>query len=179
MDDGERGNNGNYPENRPHAIEDPTDDEQHNALRALHKADLTQENEGLGTGASVTHHHGASGSDRGEDNVGCPAAHGVVDQEAHVEGHVRIAVKRGIVECAEGRDAVLPPRHLPIQHVQETGKENDQCASEETANGKESCRAKIHNQSEECQEVGIDSCGGNRPNYFVKQPFAAGSNCPR
>src|SRR5256886_11667962 len=74
VDDGERGNNGNYPENRPHAIEDPTDDEQHNALRALHKADLTQENEGLGTGASVTHHHGASGSDRGEDNVGCPAA---------------------------------------------------------------------------------------------------------
>src|SRR5713101_7956996 len=103
----------------------------------------------------------------------------VVDQEAHVQGHVRVAVERRIVERTEGGNAVLAPRHLPIQNVQEAGEENNQGADEEPAHCKKSGGAKIYDQSKECQEVGIDSRGGDRANYFVKQPFAAGSNCPR
>src|ERR1700730_1743172 len=51
VDDGECGNHSDNPKNRPHAIEEPADDEQHDALGALHKADLTQGNEGLSAGA--------------------------------------------------------------------------------------------------------------------------------
>jgi len=67
---------------------------------------------------------------------------------------------------------------LAIQNVQKAGEENDQRASEEAADGKESGSAEIHNQSEKGEEIGIDAGGGDHPNNFIKQPFAAGSNCP-
>jgi hypothetical protein len=176
MDDGERRNYGDDPQHRPHAIEEAADDEQHEALGAFHKADLTQGNEGLGPGARITDHHGARGGDRGQHDVGSPTAHGVVDQQAHVQGHVRVAVQRRIVECAESGDAVLPPRYLPIQHVQEAGEKNDQRAGKKTTHGKEGCRDEIHNQPKKCQEIGIDARGSQIADNFVEQPLAAGSD---
>jgi hypothetical protein len=68
---------------------------------------------------------------------------------------------------------------LPIQNVQEAGEEDNQGADEEPSHGKKSSRTEIYDQSKERQEVGIDSRGGDGANYFVQQPFAAGSNCPR
>ncbi len=178
MDDGEGGNDGNDPEDGAHAIEDSADDEEHDALGALHKADLAQRDEGFGAGARIAHHDGAGGGDGGEDNVGSAAADGIVDQEAHVEGHVGIAVESGIVEGAEGGDAVLAAGHLPIQNVQEAGEENNERAGEKSANGEESGGAKIHDQAKKCEEVGIDSRGGDYADYLVEQPFAAVSNSP-
>src|SRR5207249_9859656 len=122
VDNGERGNDGNRPEDRPHAIEDSTDDEQNDALGALHEADFTEWNEGLGACARIADHDGAGSGDGGENDVGSSASHGIVDQETHVEGHVRVAVQRGIVEGAKSSDAVLAPRDLAIQHVQKSGK---------------------------------------------------------
>src|SRR5260370_21728701 len=179
VDDGEGGNDGNDPEDGAHAIEDSADDEEDDALGALHKADLAQRDEGFGAGARIAHHDGAGGGDGGEDNVGSAAADGIVDQEAHVEGHVGIAVESGIVECAKSGDAVLAAGDLPIEHVQKAGEENNQGAGKETANGKEGGGDKIHNQPKKGEEIGIDSGGGDGANNFVQQPFAAGSNCPR
>jgi len=178
MDDGKRGNDGNDPEDGPHAIEEPTDDEQHDALGALHEADFAQGNEGLGAGTRITDHDRAGGGDRGQNNVGSAAANGVVDEKAHIEGHVRIAIERGIVECTKSGDAVLTPRHLPIQNVQEAGEKNDQRASEEAADGKEGGSDEIHNQSEKSEEIRIDARSGDHANNFVEQPFAAVSNSP-
>jgi hypothetical protein len=177
VDDGEGGNDGDDPEHRAHAVEKTADDEQDEALGALHETDFAQGNEGFGAGAGITDHDGAGGGDGGEDDVRSAAADGIVDQEAHVEGHVRIAVERGIVEGAESGDAVLATGHLAIQNVQEACEENDQGAGEEAANGKEGGGDKIHYQPEKGEEIGIDSGGGDRANNFVQQPFAAGSNC--
>src|SRR5713226_8653425 len=177
VDDGEGGNDGNDPKDGAHAIEDPADDEEHDALGALHEADFAQGDERLGAGAGVTDHDGAGGGDGGEDDVGSAAADGIVDQEAHVEGHVGVTVESGIVEGAEGGDAVLAAGDLTVEHVQEAGEENDQSAGEKTANGKEGGGDKIHNQPKKSEEVGINSGGGDRANNFVQQPFAAGSNC--
>jgi len=178
VDNGERGNNGDDPEHRPHAIDEPTDDEQDKALGALHKADFAQWDERLGAGARVTDHDGAGSGDRGQNNVGSAAADGIVDQEAHVECHVRIAVEGGIVEGAKGRDAILATSHLAVQDVQEAGEENNQRAGEELAHGEESGGAKIHDEAKKCEEVGIDPRGGDHANNFIEQPFAAGSNSP-
>jgi len=43
---------------------------------------------------------------------------------------------------------------------------------------KKAAAPKFHNQSEKGEEIGIDAGGGDHPNNFIKQPFAAGSNCP-
>src|SRR5258707_9302954 len=74
VDDGEGGNDGNDPEDGAHAIEDSADDEEHDALGALHKADLAQRDEGLGAGAGIADHDGAGGGGGGGDNVGSAAA---------------------------------------------------------------------------------------------------------
>src|SRR5438876_3681675 len=121
----------------------------------------------------------ANGSgDGGENNIGSAASHGIVDQEAHVESHVRVAVQRGIVEGAKSSDAVLAPRDLAVQHVQESSEENNQGAGEESAHRKKSGGDKVHDQSKKCKKVGIDSRSGDHADNLVKQPFAAGSNSP-
>jgi hypothetical protein len=178
VDDGERGNDGDDPEHGPHAVEKAADDEKNEALGTLHEADFAQGDEGFGAGARIADHDGAGSGDGGQNNVGSAAAYGVVDEQAHVQGHVRVAIERRIVEGAESGDAVLAPRHLPVQNVQETGEENNQGAGEESAHGEESGGAKIHDQAKKGEEIGIDSRGGDYANDFVEQPFAAGSNSP-
>jgi len=146
MDDGDSGNDGDDPEDGAHAIEDAADDEQDEALGALHEADFAERDEGLGAGAGIADHHGASSGYGGEDDVGSAAADGIVDEQAHVEGHVGVAVERGIVESAEGGDAVLAAGDLAVEHIQEAGEENDQRAGEETADGKKGGGGEIHDQ---------------------------------
>jgi hypothetical protein len=83
-----------------------------------------------------------------------------------------------ISACPERGHAVLPARHLAVQHVQESSEENNHRAIEELADG-EACRgAKIHDQSQKRQEIRIDSGGRDCAHDFVQQPLAAGSNCP-
>ncbi len=41
------------------------------------------------------------------------------------------------------------------------------------ADGKGRRRNKVNEEAQECQEVGIDACGGQRANNFVEQPFAS------
>jgi hypothetical protein len=67
---------------------------------------------------------------------------------------------------------------LAIQNVQKASKENNEGAGKETAHGKEGGCDKIHDQTKKCEEIGIDSRGGDHANYLVKQPFAAVSNAP-
>jgi len=147
VDNGERGNDSNDPQDWAHAIEEPSDDEQDETLGPLHEADFAEGNKGLGAGAGIADHDGAGGGDSGKHDVGSATAHGIVDQEAHVKGHIRIAVERGIVKGAEGGNAVLAAGDLAIQNVQEAGEENDQRASEEASDGKESGSGEIHNQT--------------------------------
>src|ERR1700747_3516320 len=80
VDDGEGGNNGNDPENRPHPIDEPAYDQQDKALGALHEAYFAQGDEGFGAGARIADHDGAGSGDRGQDDVGSAAADGIVDQ---------------------------------------------------------------------------------------------------
>src|SRR2546422_1514459 len=84
VDDGERGNDGNDPKDRPHAIEDAADDEQDDALGALHKSNFTQGNEGFRAGARIADHDGASSGDGRQNDIGSAASHRIVNQEAHV-----------------------------------------------------------------------------------------------
>src|SRR6266571_8968091 len=69
VNNGDGGNYGDDPEHRTHAIEEASNDQQHQALGPFHEADLTQGNEGLGAGARITDHDGAGGGDSGEHDV--------------------------------------------------------------------------------------------------------------
>ena len=146
VDDGDGGDDGDDPEDGAHAVEDAADDEEDEAFGALHEADFAEGNERFGAGAGVADHHGAGGGDGGENDIRSAAADGIVDEEAHVEGHVGVAVERGIVKGAEGGDAVLAAGDLAIEHVEEASKENDQRAGEETTDGKKGGGDEINDQ---------------------------------
>jgi hypothetical protein len=94
-----------------------------------------------------------------------------------VESHVGVAVERGIVERAEGGDAVLAAGHLAVEHVEKSGKKNNDGAGAEVADGKVCRGAEIDEEAQKGQEIGIDAGGGYTADNPVEKPLPAGSNC--
>jgi hypothetical protein len=107
------------------------------------------------------------------DDVRSAAAHGVVDEQAHVEGHVGIAIKRGIVEGAERGHTILTARNLTVEHVEESSEENNQRAGEEMADGEHGRGREINDQAEKREEVRVHACRSERSDNFVQQPFTS------
>ena len=176
MDDRDGGNYGDDPENLGHAIEDTADDEQHEALGTLHKTNFAKRDQGFGAGAGVTDHHGASGGDGGEDNVGSAAANGIINEQPHVQGHVGVAVEGGIVEGAESGNAILPAGDLTIEHIQKSREENDEGPGAEFSNREACGGGEIDEQAKKSKQIGINAGGGERIDDSLQQPFRACTN---
>ena len=149
------------------------------ALGALHESNFAERDQGFGACAGVADHYGACGRDRSEHDVRSTAADGIIDEQAHVQGHVGVAIQGGIIKRAKGGDAVLTAGDLAIQHVEEAGKENNQRAGEEVADREHTRGHEIDHESEECKEIRVHACGGERSDNFVrsypaKAPLLAG-----
>src|SRR5713226_6610520 len=133
---------------------------------------------------------GEGGNDGNDPEYGAHAIEDSADDEQNdalgalleadfAQGDEGLGAGAGIADHdGAGGGAVLAAGHWPIQNVPEAGEENNERAGEKTANGEESSGAKIHDQAKKCEEVGIDSRGGDYADYLVEQPFAAVSNSP-
>ena len=139
-----RGNDGDHPKRGRHAVKRTAQDQQHQPLGPLHKSDFAGGNQRFGARARVTDHDRSRRGDGGQDDVRGSAIHGIVNEQAHVKSHIGIAVERGIEKSAKGRDPLLAPSHLAIQHVQKAGEEDHRRARPEHALGKQQRRPEIH-----------------------------------
>ena len=86
-----------------HAVEEGADDDQHDALGALHEADLAAGNERFGAGAGVADHDRGGHDEGDQHHVEEAVGAGVVHQQAEEDRHVGVAVDDGIEEGAEER----------------------------------------------------------------------------
>src|SRR5579863_2755215 len=121
MDYGDRGQHRDNPQDGGHAVEQGSDDDQHQALRAFHETNTAGTNQRFGTSASVADHDRADHYDRGKHYIEEPIAAGVKDQQAEELGSVAVAVNHRIEETAEAGHAIAGSSHGAIHQVKKTG----------------------------------------------------------
>ncbi len=129
VNDGEGRKYGQNPENRGHrapAIKERAQDDEHDALRSLHEADLALTDQRLGAGAGVAHHKRRDHDEGGQHDVEESVAAGVKHQQPEEEYYVGVAVDDGIEKCAEDRDLVGLAGNASVHHVEDAGADDDQ-----------------------------------------------------
>src|SRR5271166_2176839 len=101
VDDGDRAQHRDDPQHRSHLVEQRADDHQHDALRALHEADLAAGDERFGAGPRVAHHDRAGHDKGGQHHVEEAVGAGVIHHQPEEQHYVAVAVDDGIEEAAE------------------------------------------------------------------------------
>ncbi len=128
-----RAKHGDHPQHRAHAVEQCSDDDQHDALRPLHEANLAAGDERLGAGAGVAHHYRADHDESDHHHIEKSISAGVINQQPEEQSHIAIAINDGIEEAAELRDLIGCPGHTAIDHVENAGPNDDQPGVEKHA----------------------------------------------
>ena len=136
MDDRDGGEDGEDPKGGRHgspALEEGTEDDEYDALGALHEAYFAGADEGFGAGAGVADHK-AGGHDEGyEEDVEEAIAAGVEDEQAEKESDVGVAVEDGVEEGSEDGDLIGLAGYAAVDHVEEAGTDDDEAGVEEHA----------------------------------------------
>ena len=125
MDHGDRRQHRNHPEYRRHHIEESSDNEKHQPLRALHKTDLAGADQRLGARPGVTHHDGTDHHQSRQDHVKKSSAAGVINQQAKEKRGIRVAVYHRIKETAEAGNLVAGAGHPPIHQIEKSRADDD------------------------------------------------------
>ena len=117
----------------PQLVEQRAKDDENDALGALHKADFALANEGFGAGAGVADHHRRCHAEGGEHDVEEAVAARVIDEQAKEQSDVGVAVEDGIEEGAEDGNLVGLASDAAVDHVEQTGADDDEARVDEHA----------------------------------------------
>ena len=136
MDYGDGGHDGEDPEGGGHgvpAFEEGAEDDEDDALGALHEAYFAGADEGFGAGSGVADHERGGHDEGGQEDVEEAVAAGVEDDQAKEEGDVGVAVEDGVEEGAKDGDLVGEAGDAAVDHVKEAGSDDDEASVEEHA----------------------------------------------
>jgi hypothetical protein len=190
VDDCSGGKNGQNPEDGRHgspAVEESAKNDEHNALRALHKADLAGTDESFCAGAGVADHQGCDHDEGREKNVEQAVGAGIVDQQAEEQSNVGIAIDDGVKECAEDGDLLGLAGDAAIHHVEDSRTYNDQAGVGEHADiimgpgiPEQEGGAGVDDQAHEGEDVGRDARQGQAIHDLLQDEAATSSEraCP-
>jgi hypothetical protein len=187
MDDGDGGHDRENPEGGGHgspASEESAEDDQDDALGALHEAYFAGADEGFGAGAGVADHERGGHDEGNQEDVEQALTAGVEDEQAEEESDVGVAVEDGIEEGAKDGDLVGEAGDAPIDHVKEARTEDDEGGVEEHANvgvgarvAEEEGGDHIDDEAEEGEGVGGDAGESQTSDDLLQQPTAAFTEC--
>jgi hypothetical protein len=161
------------PEDGTHAPRHAADDQQNEALWPLHESHLAGRNQRFGARAGIADHERTRHGDCRKRHVERPADQGVVNDQAHVEGEIGIAVERRIEEGPESRDAADAARHLTIGHVEKAREKEHRRRPAKTPRGKPSGRPGIHAEPQEREHVRRKARRGERAYHMFQEPASA------
>src|SRR6185437_1256377 len=166
VDDGDGGEDGENPEDGGHdspAVEEGSQDEKDDTLRAFHEADLALADERLGASAGVADHERGDHDEGGEEDVKEPVATRVKNQKPKEENNIRVTVDDGVKEGSEDRDLLRLTGDAAVDHVEDAGADDDQAGVEEHAGivvlvgeAEEDGSGGVDEQSDEGEDVGRD-----------------------
>src|SRR5260370_13002201 len=98
MDYRNRGQHCDHPKHRRHAVEQCSDDHEHEAFRAFHEAYAAGSDQRFGAGAGVTDHDGAYHNEGSEHDIKETVAAGVIDEHAQEPTSITVAVDHRIAK---------------------------------------------------------------------------------
>ena len=186
MDYGESGEYRDDPEHGCHAVEECADDDQNQALGALHEAHAAGSDERLGAGAGVAHHDGAYHDESSEYDVEEAVAAGVEDQQTEKLRGVAIAVNDRIEKRSEAGDAVGGAGYLAIHKIEEAGENDDEAGEEKhvplrggVGRAEKDRGPSIYHEAHERQHIGIDARQGQPANDGIEQHAAGATESAR
>src|SRR3974390_89554 len=186
MNHGDGAQHRDDPEHRSHAIEQCSDDDEHDAFGALHESGLATGNKRFGAGAGVAHHHGADHDKRRHHHVEEPIGAGVVNQKTEEQGNVTVAVDDGIEETAELGDLVGGAGHAAVHHVEDARTDDYEPGVEKHAllvvgvgEAKQEGCDDVDQQADEGKGVGRNVSESQAVDNLVEQPLAGPSDCAR
>lgn len=178
---------GDDPQHRRHAVEERTDDDQHQTFGPFHESHAAGTNQRLGPRTAVTDHDRADDYVSGQNNVEEASSACVEDQQSEELRCIAVAVNHRVEKCAESGHALLCSRDFAIYKVEEAGCDDDQSGIKEHALlvlgrsiAKEESSPGIDHQSHERKHVGID-LGKGKPADNCPQQNRTGSSegaCP-
>lgn len=167
VDDGNGGDDGEDPEDRRHdspALEEGAEDDEDDALGALHEAYFAFSDEGFGAGARVADHQRGDHDKGGEEDVEEAIATRVEDQESEEEDDVGVAVDDGIEEGSEDGDLVGLAGNAAVDHVKDACADDDEAGEEKHADvvlliaeAEQDCRAGVDDEAEKREDVRRDA----------------------
>ena len=178
VDDGNGGDDGEDPEDRRHdspALEEGAEDDEDDALGALHEAYFAFSDEGFGAGARVADHQRGDHDKGGEEDVEEAIAARVEDQESEKEDDVGVAIDHRIEESSKDGDLVGLASDAAVDQVKETRSNDDQAGVEKHAAlvvtvgvSKQESGVGIDDQPHQGQTVRIDARKGKKAHDGVE-----------
>ena len=187
VDDGNGGDDGEDPEDRRHdspALEEGAEDDEDDALGALHEAYFAFSDEGFGAGARVADHQRGDHDKGGEEDVEEAIAARVEDQESEKEDDVGVAIDHRIEESSKDGDLVGLASDAAVDHVEDASADDDEAGIEKhadvvllVAESEEDGGAGVDDQSEASEDVGRDAGEGEPVNNGLKDHATTGAEC--
>ena len=114
-------------------VEERSQDDQHDALRALHETDLALTDESLGAGARIADHQGSDHHKGHQHNVAEAVDATVVDQQSKEQHHIRVAINHRIEKGAEDGNLIRAARHAAVYHIEDASAKDDHAGEKEHA----------------------------------------------
>ncbi len=187
MDDRHGGKDREDPERGGHsvpALKQRAEDNEHDALGALHEADFALADKGFGAGAGVADHEGGRHDERDQADVEIAIAAGVEHEQAEEECHVGVAIQNGVEKGAEDGNLVCLAGDTAVHHVKEARPDDDEAGIEKHADvvfcagvAEEEGRDDVDDEADEGEGVGRDARQGETVDDLLQQPAAALAEC--
>src|SRR5215470_6204728 len=127
VNDGDRRKHSQHPQNGRHgspAVKESPKNDEHDALRTLHEANLALTDQNLGPGARIAHHQRDDHDKGGKNDVKESITAGIENQQPEKQNHVGVAVDDRIEKRAEDRHLLRLASNAAVYHV-ENARAND------------------------------------------------------
>ena len=174
MDDGEVAHNGEHPQHGGHAIEQRSDDHQHDPFGPLGKANFALRNAVFSAGPGIADHHRTGHHDGGEDDVEEAVDGGVVIEQAHQQAEIGIAIEDRIEEAAETGNLIGFAGDTAVDHVENSGAKDDQAGLKELPLRQKHGGDDVDQQADKGEYIRVDlresQATDNQQDYLITSP---------
>lgn len=164
MNDGEIGTGGKDEQSNGKRVGQPiqkrADNQQTEAFGTLPKTDTAAVNQGLRAGLRVTDHDGTGHSKTCEQRIEEAVDGGIVNEEAHENGQVRVAVQDGFQKCSEEICAGLTMGEGASEKITSGSGNHGKARREKAASAEKNAGEDAKSKTAESEETCRDACPG-------------------
>lgn len=151
-------------------VQERSDNQQNETLRALPETDAATVNERFGPRLGIADHHGAGHHKTGEQSVKETIDGGVVDKKAEKNGQIRITMQNGFQKGIEKIDARLAMSERPGNEVARGRGNHGKSGGEKASRAEENAGYDTKDKTREGENTGGDASSRESRDGSLEQP---------